>query len=158
MIRRIFLVVTLLSMPAWAQSSRFEVGVKGGAGAFTDDPRARGLIGVELCEWCSGRFALFGDYTYWPQLPSAHTAGAGVRIQKLGAWCFSACFVDLGIAGFNGPFVNAAGTSNRGVGFIAGGGVKIPAGQHFYLRPQVRIYALGSNSAVSAEVGVGWRF
>ena len=82
-------MTVLLSMQAWSQNSRFEVGVKGGAGAFMDDPSGRGLIGVGVCAWCSRRFTLFGDYSYWPELRSAHTAGAGVRIQKLGAWCLT---------------------------------------------------------------------
>lgn len=165
----------VLSLPAGAQdATRFELGIKGGGGSvgYLDDSSApaRGVIGAELCAWCSGRYALYGEYSHW--LPAdarnssytgSDTFGLGLRIQgtrKIRP------FFDIGIAGlnhrittvFSGRTIHSSETTG-GVGF--GAGVRIPAGEHLYVRPQVRFYALGGAgpyAGLSAEVGVGWRF
>ena len=145
-------VVVILSIPAWAQHTRFEVGVKGGSSGG----------GVEVCAWCSGSFALFGDASGWPapQRKSADTVGVGLRFQRLGGICPDGfCFLDVGIASINGPSVSTSGTrSRRRSGGIFGGGVWIPITQRFYVRPQVRLYPGGDDSTASAEVAFGWRF
>jgi hypothetical protein len=167
MIRKVLLAAGLAGLfltQALAQSARFELGVKGGGGKYTDDESARGLIGVEACVWCAGRYALFAEYTFWP-VPagqtsnrSANLVGAGLRVQRLAAWCLNACFFDGGIAMTDGPFVSSTGATKTAAGLVIGAGVRIPAGQHLYVRPQIRVYSIGSNSAVSAEMGIGWRF
>ena len=166
--KALFAVVlaAIFSTPAWAQNSRFELGGKGGAGYFNLDGSRRGLIGVEVCAWCGGRYALFGEYSFWPKpagnnsFRPANTAGVGLRIQRIGILCLDLCFFDVGIAVANGALGIATETGNtaRSGLLVLGGGINIPIGERLYIRPQVRGYAGGDNSASSAEVGIGWRF
>lgn len=154
----------ILSMPAWAQPqhSRFELGARGGVTRVigTDAVVVGAVVGVEVCAWCSGEYALLAEYSHLTLdrpiagIESGDTLGAGLRIQGLGVLCFQLCFFDAVVVMSNGRSVN---TSVTQAGVILGTGVFIPAGRHLYVRPQVRLYITQAGGA-SAEVGIGWRF
>jgi hypothetical protein len=72
MIRQTLLMVGLgasLSISALAQTEgKVELGLKGGVGTYTArdlSAAAFGDIGAEVCAFCAGRFALFGEYSHW---------------------------------------------------------------------------------------------
>jgi len=166
MMRKIFLliVVAYLSVPAWAQSGAdLEVGLKGGVGDYSsaeDSPGGRGVVGVEVCAFCAGKYALFGDYQHFfrpdntrTSYKSAESFSAGLRIQgnrKVNP------FFDVGV----GVGKNRFGlTSLTTVGAAFGTGLRIPLGERAYVRPQLRLHVLSHGYLLgSAEVAVGWRF
>jgi hypothetical protein len=166
MINKVLLMAGLagaLSLSAWAhENPRFEVGLKGGAGALSyvdDNPYQRGLVGGEVCAYCSGRFALFGGYSHFlpPGAPSHYGAAdlveGGLRIQGRRR---VRPFFDTGVA------VGHSSFSTRGLtigGVALGTGVTILAGPHLYIRPQARLYIMShAYLAVAGEIGIGWRF
>jgi hypothetical protein len=177
MINRILLsagLASVLSMSAWAQpNAQFEVGVKGGVGAYGADNAPSpgfGQVGVEVCAYCGGRYALFGEYSHWlsPAAPksgiidSADLFGVGLRIQGRRR---VRPFFDIGLAvGRDSFWCGCSGTpttldAHTTTGVVVGGGVMIPVGKHLYLRPQIRIRPMSAfHGAASAEVGFGWRF
>ena len=171
MMYKLFLIAGLLgnlstpawaqvSAPAWSQNTRFELGAKAGAVAFVDDGLAvsGASVGVEVCAWCEGGFALFGEASYWDHFgESASIAGVGLRIQRIGTYCLGLCFVDLGIGTLDHPsvFVGSVRVRRRLATGIAGIGVWIPIGPKLYVRPQLRFYP---GAFASAEAGFGWRF
>ena len=156
-------------MPTWAQNNpRYELGIKGGVGADK-----QGHIGVEVCAYCEGSYALFGEYTHGFAPPSMLTSyrfaelfGAGLRIQGLWPLLFNTGFFDFGFALEHGRGLAKGHTTKTTGGVVLGVGVMIPAGEHLYVRPQLRFYAMAEpNVAVdqgaragSAEVAIGWRF
>ena len=153
----------LLSQSAWAQDNpRLEAGLKGGAGAYSyvdDNARSRGVVGLEVCAYCSGRFALFGGFSHFlpPGAPSHYGAAnlveGGLRIQGRRR---VRPFFDAGIAVANSRFRMRTRITG---GLALGAGVTILAGPHFYIRPQARVYAMNqAYLAVAGEIGIGWRF
>jgi hypothetical protein len=120
---------------------------------------SRAAVGLEVCADCSERFAFFGGYSHF--LPSgapnhyeaADLVEGGLRIQGRRR---IRPFFDAGTAVGHSRF----NTRTRTTGSLAlGAGVMIPAGQHLYIRPQARAYAMTqSYVAVAAEIGIGWRF
>jgi hypothetical protein len=78
----LFTLVTFLSVPVWAQSDlNLEVGVKTGVGGYgysESSEGSRAVLGLEVCAFCAGRFALFGDYSASP----AHRPGAEPWIRR----------------------------------------------------------------------------
>lgn len=128
---------------------------------------------MQGCLFCSGRFALFGEYSHWfsgsdgetlfgvDRVASADLAGAGVRIQARSRVRF---FFDAGLVG--GEDRHSTGQSGAVGGIVVGSGVGLPWGGHWYIRPQVRAYGLsphtieglGVHWAVSGSLGLGYRF
>jgi hypothetical protein len=161
MTRNILLVTGLagmLSAPAWAQETgKFNAGFKGGVGGYLSEVSSPtlGTVGVEFCAYCSGRFALFGEYSHWFGVTdSSDLAGLGLRIQGKRS---VKPFFDIGVSGGSdrsGRWVYTA------AGLVFGAGVTIPIKQRFYLRPQVRLYGRGKSEYMdaTAQVGFGWRF
>ncbi len=156
-----------LCLPAWAQENgRFEVGFRAGVGqyGYVDDPsHKRGVFGVEACAFCNGGFALFTGYSRFlaPGEPSGYQSGdlvgVGLRIQGRRQ---VRPFFDVGLAVGGSRFGRGAGTRTMTTaGLELGGGVTILAGSHLYFRPQVRLRVMNElYAALSAEMGIGWRF
>jgi len=160
-----------------ASAQRVQLGGLMGGGAFADSSEgaaARGQAGVEACLFCSGRFALFGEYSHWfsgdgrrsafgaDRVASADLAGAGLRIQGRGR---IRPFFDVGLVAGRDEHERAGRGGALG-GVVVAFGVGIPCGGHWYVRPQVRAYGLsphtiegmGPHWAVSGGVGIGYRF
>ncbi len=169
--KRIFLLAasaSLLCAPLFAQTEnpRYEAGFTAGVGAysyFDDHAHARAVFGAELCAFCGGRYALFGDYRHFlaPGAPSGYRSAdlvnAGLRIQGRGR---VSAFFDVGFAAGSSRYswrsgVKAMGTAGAGLG----GGVTFRTAKGLYIRPQVRIYVMSeAYVAAETEVGIGWRF
>ena len=119
------LVTALLFCAAAASAQRTELGVTGGFGAFGDYGRksSGGQVGVEACVLCSGRFAVFGEYTHWFTgegdvfgfRSAVDLAGAGLRVQSTNR---ISPFVDVGLI---------AGQDRHGglAGVVLGTGVRL---------------------------------
>ena len=156
----------LLCSPAAAQTdTRYELGIHAGVGdyGYSDDTsRHRGVVGAELCAFCSSRRALFAEYSHWTTpSPSSSTGyraadsfGGGLRFQSSRRSVKP--FFDAGAVVGSSRF----GTRSRTTaGAVFGTGAKILAGQHVYIRPQARLYIMSqSYIAVEGGVGIGWRF
>jgi hypothetical protein len=177
MLRRIRLVTAITLLAAGvASAQRGELGGFGGGGAFavsSGGAAALGQAGVEACVFCSGRFALFGEYSHWfsgngasspfaaDRLSSADLDGAGLRIQSRTRLRI---FFDVGVV--VGEDQHATGRGGAIGGFVLGTGVEIPLGERVYIRPQFRAYGLSPHSlegvdahwAASGGVGFGYRF
>lgn len=157
----------VLCLSAWAQdNSRFEAGLKGGAGQYSyidDSSNTRGVVGVEVCAYCAGRFALFGGFSHFtpPVARSGYQAAdlveGGLRIQGRR---LVRPFLDVGVA--VGQSRHSWGDGTRAfttAGAALGAGVMIPVGPHLYVRPQARLYIMSQQYfAVAGEIGLGWRF
>jgi hypothetical protein len=168
------LLSAMLLAAGIASAQRAELGGLAGGGAFavsSGEAAPRGLAGVEACVFCSGRFALVGEYSHWfsgndtrtafDRVRTADVAGVGLRIQSRGR---ARAFFDVGlVAGRDGHTLDRGGAIG---GVVVGTGVRIPWGEHWYIRPQFRAYGLsphtlegmGVHWAVSGAVGVGYRF
>jgi hypothetical protein len=172
MIHKAVLMIGLAGMcclPEWAQDNPgIEVGIQGGAGgyAYIENSHAgvRGVVGVEVCALCGGRFAIFGEYNHF--LPptgnsgyqSAELFGGGLRIQGRGR---VRPFFDAGFAAGKSNYAMYSGSPRTytTAGATLGFGVMIPAGRSFYIRPQLRLSMMSEQYlAASAQVGIGWRF
>jgi len=154
-------------------AQRTEFGGMAGGGAFavaSGGAAGAGQFGVEACLFCPGRLAVFAEYSHWvtagagafsDRVRNADVAGGGLRIQ----WREHVRpFLDIGVAGGLDQHSEGGG---GGIGGIAlGAGVRIPVGEHWYVRPQFRIYCLSPHSveglsvhvAEAFSVGVGYRF
>lgn len=162
------IAIFLISAPL-AIAQKFELGVSAGGGTFTaEDVGAPVFVnfGVEACAWCSGHFSLFGEYSHWEssgegsrssRITRADLVAGGLRIQ--GGRSLRP-FFDVGFAGGWDQFEWSGGRGSHGnPGVVLGGGVAIALGEHWYLRPQGRVYALrGIHAAAGASIGVGYRF
>jgi hypothetical protein len=166
-------VIILLLAAALAAAQKLEVGATASYGSFSAEDLRRepyAIFGAEICAFCSGRFALFGEYSLWTRTGGVNTwahiytgllAGAGLRIQGKGR---VRPFFDVGAAGGQDRYEwGSAGYAGRNAhnlgGMVLGGGVSIPLGKGFYIRPQARFYALtGMHFAAGTGVGVGYRF
>ena len=155
-------ILTFLSVPAWAQREpTVEVGVKGGIGnyGYIDDlTRDRGVVGAEVCAFCTSRYSFFGNYDHWFKpsgttgYRSADSVAAGLRIQAART---VSPFFDMGVAVGNSRYRTWNLTT---VGAAFGGGLRIPLGARAYTRPQLRLNVMSHGYlAGSAEVSVGWR-
>ncbi len=169
MIHKVLLMAGLagaLSLSARAQGNpRFEAGFRGGGGGYeniTSTGPRRGVVGGEVCAYCSGRFAFFGGYSHF--LPagatghqSANLVEGGLRIQGRRR---VRPFFDIGVVAGHTSYTSGSGTGTFTTGGVAlGAGVMIPAGPHLYIRPQFRVRIMSqSYAAVAAEIGIGWRF
>ena len=169
--------IVLLAGAGIASAQGIDLGALAGAGGFTaSGPTiAAGQVGVEVCVFCTGRFGVFGEYSHWftsgvaqgfnasDVVRRADLAGGGLRIQGRGR---IRPFVDFGLVGGR----DEHGLAGRGGGLgggVVGGGVRIPLGGRWYIRPQVRAYGLSPHTlegvnphwALSGLVGVGysWR-
>lgn len=172
--KTLFAVVFFTAAITFAQ--RAEIGGLIGGGAFgvsSGGAAARGQAGVEACLFCSGRLGLFGEYSHWfsgdatqsafrtERVASADLGGAGLRIQGRGR---VRVFFDVGAVAGRDEHVTGGGGAIGGI--VVGSGVEIPWRQHWYIRPQVRVYGLSPHSieglgvhwAVSGGAGIGYRF
>lgn len=160
--------IALFFAATLASGQKLELGAAAGFGAFgADDVSFRKFVnaGVEACGWCSGRFALFGEYTHWEhvgkkfltRITRSDLAAAGLRIQGGGR---VRPFGDIGLAGGQDRYVYPGGSGVHNLlGIVGGGGVAIALGERWYVRPQYRLYALsGYHLATGGSVGVGFRF
>ncbi len=171
--RKLFLL--LLACAPFSGAQTLEFGGFLGGGAIADSSAgAAGAarIGIEACVFCSGRLALFGEYAHWAaaehqtgfgtgRVSRADLAGAGLRIQGQDRLPL---FFDVGIVGGSDSHGNGSGGAIGGV--VVGGGITLHLGDRWYIRPQVRAYALsphtleglGIHWAVAAGAGFGVRF
>lgn len=152
---------------AQAENARFEAGVKAGAGSYSyldDRAGTRGVLGVEACAFCGGRYALFAAYNHFlaPGQPSSYESAdllnVGLRIQ--GSRRVSP-FFDAGFAAgnsrYSGRYRPARSTTTAGAGL--GAGVTFRTAKGLYFRPQVRVYIMSeAYIASTAEIAIGWRF
>jgi hypothetical protein len=169
---RVAALLAISAVMVFAQ--RTELGGMAGGGAFavaSGVASGSGQVGVEACLFCPGRLALFGEYSHWvsaeggagsDRVKSADLAGAGLRIQWLDR---TRPFFDVGIVAGSDRH-RYAGQGGFIGGAVVAAGIRIPLGEHWYIRPQVRSYVLSPHSieglslhwAVSAGVGVGYLF
>ena len=160
--------IVLLAAVGIAAAQGIDLGAMAGAGGFTaSGPTvAAGQVGVEACVFCTGRFGVFGEYSHWfttgatqgfnvsDVVRSADLGGGGLRIQGRGR---IRPFVDFGVVGGRDSHGNFGGGA-------LGGGIRIPFGGRWYIRPQVRAYGLSPHTlegvdahwAVSGLVGIGY--
>jgi hypothetical protein len=148
-----------------AHAQSFEVGgtVGGGAIAAEDISSTSAVAaGAEACGFCSGSFALFAEYSHLEVIGATRgyditrfdLFGIGLRIQ---GGRRVRPFFDVGFAIGRDEYGLDSAHSNPGA--VLAGGVGIPLGNRFYLRPQFRVYALrGLHVAAAGTVGVGARF
>lgn len=156
-----------------AAAQGIDLGGLAGAGGFTASgpTLAAGQVGMDACVFCTGRFGVFGEYSHWFTSGSAQgynasdlvrqadLAGGGLRIQW-GARIRP--FFDLGVVG--GRDEHGAGGGGVLGGVVVGGGVRIPLGGRWYIRPQVRAYGLSPHTlegvdahwAASGLIGIGY--
>ena len=166
--------VLLLTAAGIAAPQGIDFGALAGGGVFTTSGPsvAAGKVGLEACVFCTGRFALFGEYTHWftsgaatgfnasDVVRRADLAGGGLRIQGRGR---IRPFFDLGLIGGRDRHRSSGGGGALG-GVVVGVGVRIPVGQRWYIRPQVRSYGLSPHTlegvdahwALGGSVGVGY--
>lgn len=162
------LIYGLLVAAALAYGQKLELGALVGVGAFgAEDLQARsyGNAGVEACALCSRRFALFGEYSHWEEtaarfptrIQRSDLAAGGLRIQ--GGRRIRP-FFDIGIAGGQDRYVYSGGNGVHNLyGLVLGSGAAVSIRERWYIRPQVRAYALsGFHMAASVGVGIGYRF
>jgi len=163
----------IASQATVALAQTLELGGRAGGGAFgvsSGGASGSAQLGVEACVLCGGRFALFGEYSHWASVAgngfsdrvhSADLAGGGLRIQ----WSrLVRPFLDIGVVG--GRDRHESGRGGAIGGIVVGGGVRLPLGALWYLRPQVRVYGLSPHTlegldahwAIGASLGVGYRF
>lgn len=170
------LAAALAVLPAAAQAS-LELGGLAGGGAFAVSSgvaAARGQAGVEVCVFCPGRFALFGEYSHWfgsssngmafysDRVATADLAGGGLRIQGRGR---VRPFFDAGVVAGRDEHERIGYGGFLG-GVVLGVGVSVPLGERLYIRPQFRAYGLSPHSieglsahwAASGGIGIGFRF
>jgi len=165
------LLLTLLGLPLFAQSTSVGAFVRGGAFSASSGGGTSGgaQAGVEACVLCAGRRGLFAEYSHWfsidrgigDRVSSADLFAAGLRIQSRRA---TGIFFDIGLAG--GRDWHSSGRHGGIAGVVGGAGVRIPVAQHWFVRPQVRLYGMSPHSLegvelhwiVSAGVGVDYRF
>jgi hypothetical protein len=125
----------LLLAAALACGQKLELGARVGAGGFAAEDlevRMYANAGVEACGWCSRGFALFGEYSHWEET--------------------SAKFPTRNV------YTGGNGAHSLG-GIVLGGGAAVSIRERWYIRPQVRVYALsGYHVATSLSVGIGYRF
>ena len=174
MTKKLLAMTFVAAAIAFAQRAEFGGLIGGGAFAVSSGgAAARGQAGLEACLFCSGRLGLFGEYSHWfsgdatrsafgaDRVASADLGGAGLRIQSSGRL---RVFFDVGAVAGRDEHINGGGGAIGGV--VAGSGVEIPWRQHWYIRPQVRVYGLSPHSieglgvhwAVSGGAGIGYRF
>lgn len=157
-----------------ASAQSVELGGLAGGGALavsSGEAAPRAHAGVEACVFCSGRFALFGEYSHWlagndartgfDRVRTADLGGVGLRIQSRGR---ARAFFDVGLVAGRDGHTRGGGGAIGGV--VVGTGVRIPWGEHWYIRPQFRAYGLSPHTlegvdahwAVSGAIGIGYRF
>lgn len=167
--KRLVIFTVLAAVLAFGQ--KVDLGVVGGFGGVAVEDNAGGgfgMFGAEVCAFSSSRFALFGEYHHWEraggtgEIKSADLAAGGLRVQGRGR---VRPFFDVGLGGgrdhYTVTFANAPGEirSHDLWGLALGGGVAIHIGKRFYLRPQVRTFALsGLHFFTAGAVGFGYRF
>jgi hypothetical protein len=152
---------------AQAEEPRYEAGFKAGAGSYSyldDRAGTRGVLGVEACFFCAGRYGLFAAYNHFlaPGRPSSYESAdllnLGLRIQGRGR---VSPFFDVGFAAGNSRYAEyiryTRSTTTAGAGL--GAGVAFRTAKGLYIRPQVRVYVMSeAYVASSVEVAAGWRF
>jgi hypothetical protein len=160
-------VICLLLLGAiLAPAQRLELGATVGGGAFgAEDVGLPAFVsfGAETCVLCSGRFSIFGEYSHWEKgntgsILRVDILAGGLRIQGKGR---VRAFFDVGGAGawdqWQGYFGDRQSHGNPGV--VLAGGALIPLRGNWYIRPQVRLYALAEiHIGLAATVGFGYRF
>jgi hypothetical protein len=141
-----------------------DLGVLGGGGAITASgpTMAAGQFGVEGCVFCAGRFGVFAEYSHWSTSGSApghnpsdlvrraDLAGVGLRIQGRAR---IRPFADFGVVG--GRDKHGSGSGGAIGGVVVGGGIRIPIGEHWYVRPQLRAYGLSPHTLEGVDAHWG---
>jgi len=166
--------LTLITLQAHTVSAQTaELGGFAGGGAFavsSGGASGSAQLGVQACVFCGARLGLFLEYSHWAsvetssftdRVKNADLAGAGLRIQWLRG---VRPFLDVGLVG--GRDQHASGRGGGIGGIVAGAGVRVPLGGHWYLRPQFRAYGLSPHTlegvdahwAVAASLGIGYSF
>ncbi len=167
------LLILFIAAAVWAGAQAIDAGGLGGGGgiASSGPMTGAGVVGAEVCVFCEGRWAVFGEYTHWVTSGSkaghnpsdlvrrADLFGGGLRIQGRGR---VRPFFDLGLVG--GRDRHGAGNGGAVGGAVLGGGVRVPLRERFYLRPQVRVYGLSPHTldgvdahwGLAALVGIGY--
>lgn len=161
------LAIALFFSAAIASGQKLELGFTAGLGAFGAEDvsyRKFAVVGAEACVFCSGTFALFGEYNHWEnqgagavRITGADLGAVGLRIQRESR---VRPFFDWGLAFGQDRFVHPAGGGSHNIaGTVLGAGLTLDLGERWYVRPQYRGYLLqGPHVAMSASVGVGYRF
>jgi hypothetical protein len=154
------LCLTLLAATAGAQ--KWEAGGIGGGGGF-GAPDASGtywVAGAEGCFFCGRRAALFAEYNHYGRadgqtvIRSADAVAGGLRVQARPRRIRP--YFDIGIAGGQDHFRNRA---HNLIGVAMGGGVAISLGEHWYVRPGVRLQFMSYlHYGLSADISLGFRF
>lgn len=155
------LTVCTLLAAAVASAQTGEFGVTAGLGTVAAEDvnlETFGFAGVKGCGFCNKGFALFGEYSHWfaggsSGITSFDVAAGGLRIQGVRG---IRPFFDAGLAVGHDRFAYTGGRgAHTSWGAVLAGGVAIPVGQRYYVRPQFRLYAL---SGLHIAVGVGAAF
>ncbi len=170
------LAIMLLAASSVAAAQRIDLGALAGGGGFTaSGPTLKaGYVGAETCMFCAGRLGLFAEYSHWQTAGSvngynpsdavrrADLGGLGLRIH----WKNRVRpFLDIGVVAGEDAHRDYGGGAFGGV--VVGGGLRIPIGRAWYIRPQIRAYGLsphtmegaGPHWALGVLMGVGysWR-
>ncbi len=170
--KKLLAFFSLLPLVATAQQWEFGGTVGGGGfGAEGTGTPAYVIFGIETCAFCSSRAGLFGEYNHWQygsggyssRITSVDMLAVGLRLQgkrKVRG------FFDVGFAGgwdrfewdrIGGSFGGSGSHGNPGL--VLGGGIAMNLAERWYIRPQVRLYALwGLHAGFAGTVGVGYRF
>ncbi|MBL8294215.1 MAG: outer membrane beta-barrel protein [Bryobacterales bacterium] len=159
------LVLGMLAAAALARAQTGEIGVAGGYGTIAAEDisyQSFGFAGVEVCGRCDKGFAVFGEYSHWFAGPSRgitsfDLVAGGLRIQGRRR---IRPFFDAGLAVGRDAFTYSGGRdAHTNWGAVLAGGVAIPIGERFYVRPQFRVYALtGLHFAIGGGAVFGIRF
>jgi hypothetical protein len=154
----------LMFVAAAAFAQNWQVGAAGGVSAVgaSDLPAtASASAGVQVCGLCSGRFAVFAEYSHMETsggptwgIKRYDIAAGGLRIQGRGR---VRPFFDIGFA-FGTDQYGSKGQYRHGTpGMVLAGGVTFPLKNSWYIRPQYRMYGFTYYHAVAGvnlEVGV----
>ena len=163
--KRNFLLLILTASAGLAQE--FEIGAVGGFSAVgaSDVPVVGSVAaGVEFCAFCSGRYALFAEYSHLEGVGSNRTSGirrfdlvgTGLRIQGRGR---VRPFFDVGFVYGSDQYGSRGEYRHGNPGVVLAGGVAIRLKESLYIRPQYRAYGLyGFHGVSSGSVGLGLHF
>jgi hypothetical protein len=160
------LICVLFAATTLADAQKAEIGGVAGFGAVAASDLTSAVVfaaGAEICGLCSGSFAVFGEYSHLERIGSSarfydirrfDLAGVGLRIQ---GGRRVRPFFDVGFAWGKDEFGENGSHANPGA--VLAGGAAVGLGGRFYVRPQLRLYALrGLHVIAAGTVGIGTRF
>jgi hypothetical protein len=166
------MVLAFFTVLSVASAQKVDLGAMAGIGGYSvgwERGDRFAVVGVESCFLCAGKVGAFVDYGHWEGV----TQGAG-HISRLDLFSGGLRlqsgkkvrpFFDIGVTGGIERYPQWIVTRTHGLaGAVLGGGASILLGEHWYIRPQVRLHVmrdLGASAiaaAASASVGFGYRF